>query len=151
MYKAFATLAIATAVSAISIDASVLAQTECKPWEKECREKLAKERAAAEAAAAEAAASATCEFIDAATDPNGRSGWECSDGSKCVNEFDDKGQSCDPCIAANGEEDPLCAGDDTGDNTGDDSLAELGETDTSFSEYNKEWDDPDNSHGRYGH
>merc|ERR1712241_873175 len=91
MYKAFATLAIATAVSAISIDASVLAQTECKPWKRECREKLAKERAAAEAAAAAAAASATCEFIDAATDTNGRTGWECSDGSKCVNYFDDKG------------------------------------------------------------
>ena len=91
MYKALATLAIATAVSAVSIDASMLAQTECKPWKRECREKLAKERAAAEAAAAAAAASATCEFIDAATDANGRTGWECSDGSKCVNYFDDKG------------------------------------------------------------
>merc|ERR1711997_1045279 len=112
MFKAFATLAIATAVSAIHMDAAVLAQTkadplkkpECRPWKKACKKEWKKYRA--DLAAAEAAATATCGFLEAAIDDNHRYGWECSDGSMCVNGFDHNGSECDVCTAANGEVSP---------------------------------------------
>ena len=90
----------------------------------------------------------TCEFFDAATEDLWRDGWECSDGRKCVNWFDNDGQLCDPCWAPNFEENssPLCFGlaedrfnatdsvsikvdttDDTGDDGGDASGDDSGD------------------------
>ena len=43
-----------------------------------------------------------CEFFTAFGDPNQRNGWECKDGSKCVNGFDHNGEACDTLCASNG-------------------------------------------------
>ena len=43
-----------------------------------------------------------CEFFTAFSDPDQRNGWECKDGSKCVNGFDHNGEACDTLCASNG-------------------------------------------------
>ena len=43
-----------------------------------------------------------CKFFTAFEDPNKRNGWECKDGSKCVNGFDNNGQFCDTLCASTG-------------------------------------------------
>ena len=39
----------------------------------------------------------TCTFFEQASDPQKRDGYECSDGTWCVNGFDDKGFNCNMC------------------------------------------------------
>ena len=43
-----------------------------------------------------------CIFFTAFEDPNNRNGWECKDGSKCVNGFNHNGESCDTLCASTG-------------------------------------------------
>ena len=43
-----------------------------------------------------------CKFFVSFTDPNNRNGWECKDGSKCVNGFDINGEACDTLCASTG-------------------------------------------------
>ena len=43
-----------------------------------------------------------CKFFTSFTDPNNRNGWECKDGSKCVNGFDNNGEPCDTLCASTG-------------------------------------------------
>ena len=43
-----------------------------------------------------------CEYFTAETDSNMRDGWECTDGSKCVNWFDKNGVYCNALCAPSG-------------------------------------------------
>ena len=43
-----------------------------------------------------------CEFFTSFEDPNQRNGWECKDGSKCVNGFNHNGEACDTLCASTG-------------------------------------------------
>merc|ERR1712038_740145 len=43
-----------------------------------------------------------CKFFTAFEDLNNRNGWECKDGTKCINGFDHNGEACDTLCASSG-------------------------------------------------